>query len=476
MAKARKSVARRRSEGWVEGVSETSPSPDFAKSYQKGIDLLIRDRAAEAGAVFQDLVRKRPKHPGAVHYLGVALMRLNQFAEAQKLIEHSIRLTPDRAEFHHNLGAVHRALGRFGEAEKSYRRAIELKPDYAEAWFNYSAVKRFRSEEDAALLGEIEAELKQESLSEIDREFLHFAAGKIADDQGNYDAAFGHYRKGNQLRGHEFDRAEFLELIDRLERVFPVEAFQKTTGSDSEEPIFIVGMPRSGTTLVEQMLASHPAVEGAGELPDIRAIAGTIAQHTGGVAYPENVTTLTESAFGGFAVHYLKLREPLRGPETQRIIDKMPSNFLHVGLIRLLFPRAKVVHLVRDPRDTCLSCWFQRFRTGHEYSADLGDLGFYYRIQERLMRHWKSVLPGFVHTLHYEQLVEEPEPNLRALLDFCGLDWDDACLRFHETKRAVLTASNQQVRTPLNRRGLARWKNYEAHLTPLIAALDEFAQ
>ena len=312
-----------------------------------------------------------------------------------------------------------------------------------------------------------------------DRDFLHFAAGKIADDRGDYETAFNHYREGNRLRELVFDRAAHRDLVARIESTFSSDEVRalrcRGTGNETEEPVFIVGMPRSGTTLVEQILASHPEVVGAGELPDIRAIAGTLPRYAGGKPYPEAVADLPVPAFRGFADHYLSLRERIREPETRRVIDKMPGNFLHVGLVRLLFPKARVIHLVRDARDTCLSCWFHRFRSGHEYASDLDDLGFYYRLQERLMEFWKRELPGFVHTLYYEELIEDPESRVLELLAFCGLDWDPACLRFHETRRPVATASNSQVRRPLNRSGLARWKHYEGHLDPLFESLRKYA-
>ncbi len=447
---------------------------------RRGLAQLRADRFAEAATSFEEALALEPDHATATHFLGVALMRLERFEEAVERMRRSLVLKPNVPEFSHNLGAALRALGRFDEAEAAYRRALERKPDYAEAWFNYSAVKRFHGTAGEEALAAIEALLAKGEPTTLDRDFLHFAAGKIADDLGSFETAFSHYREGNRLRGLVFDRAKHREMIERLESVFSGEHLEtllaRETGSESEEPVFIVGMPRSGTTLVEQMLASHPRVEGAGELPDVRAIAGTLPRYAGGGPYPEAVPDLPESAFLGFAEHYLGLRQGLRTPETRRIIDKMPGNFLHVGLIRLLFPRARVVHLVRDARDTCLSCYFHRFRSGHEYASDLDDLAFYHVAQERLMAHWKTVLPGFVHTLRYEDLVENPEARLRGLLDFCGLDWDDACLRFHESRRAVTTASNLQVRSPLNRRGLARWKRYESHLGPLFQALEKYDQ
>lgn len=454
-----------------------STADKIKEVYDRGINHLKTNQWAKGAECFGEILKLKPDHPNANHFFGVSMGRLKRFDEALPWMEKSIKLSPRIPEYHHNLGATLRALGRFEDAERSYRKALELKPDYAEAWFNYSATKKFSDDETA--IPTIESNLAKAGLSEIDQEFLHFAAGKIGDDRGEYDKAFSHYLKANRLRGHHFDRQIFFESIERIRSFFSKSQLDefagKGVGCDSEEPIFIVGMPRSGTTLAEQILASHPQVEGAGELPDIIAISKSMPKNAGGGRYPECVTSLPDEAFEGFARFYLSRLQHLRRETTSRIVDKMPGNFLHLGLIRCLFPRARIIHCVRDPRDTCLSCWFHRFRDAHEYSSDLTDLAYYYRLHERLMNHWKAVAPAMIFTLNYGELIDSPEQVTRDLLAFCGVDWDDACLRFHENKRAVSTASNYQVRRPLNRQGLARWERYQSHLDPLFEALREFA-
>jgi hypothetical protein len=232
-------------------------------------------------------------------------------------------------------------------------------------------------------------------------------------------------------------------------------------------------MPRSGTTLVEQILSSHPDVFGAGELPDIASIAGTLPQHTpGDELYPDCVPHLSNEAFGGFGEAYQRRLRSF-SDKAQRIINKTPMNFEFLGLIAMLVPGARVIHCRRDPLDTCLSCYFQRFRSGQEFSYTPEDLAFYYGRYRHLMRHWHQVLPTSMLEVDYETLVQQPEPTVRALVDYCGLPWDERCLRFHETRRPVTTASNWQVRQPLYTSAVRRSARYEAHLKTLRTALAE---
>lgn len=445
--------------------------------YQQGIKLLNQHRYSQAEARFRGVLELAPDHLGATHYLGYALLRLDQFERALEWAEKAVAMEPRVPDCHHTLAAVYRGLGRIDEAVKAYQNALRLRPDYPSAWFNYAAVKRW--DEDETALPTIEKLLARPNRDSQGQDFLHFAAAKVCDDQGHYDKAFEHFRIGNELRGEQFDRQAYLERVLQVESTYSKAAInalaENKVGNESREPIFIVGMPRSGTTLVEQILASHPKIEGAGELDDITDISRSLAKHTGGGEYIGDLSKIAFKDFDTKASFYLGRRQSLRKEQTLHIIDKMPGNFAHVGLIRCLFPHARFIHCLRDPRDTCLSCWTQRFRTGQEFSGDLGDLGFYYRTHERLMRHWKDIAPEMIYSLQYEDLIDEPETVVRGLLKFCQVEWDDACLRFHENKRAVGTASSFQVRRPLNRRGIDRWKNYEAHLGPLFKALEEYA-
>ncbi|WP_299469846.1 sulfotransferase [uncultured Gimesia sp.] len=353
---------------------------------------------------------------------------------------------------------------------------MNLKPDYAEAYFNYSAARKFAF--DDPIVPHLEQQLSRSDLSDEDRCFLGFAAGKIFNDIKDYDKAFSFYEMGNRFKNSQFEIDQFRREIDRLISFFSTERIQQLSslGVSSKVPVFIVGMPRTGTTLVEQILSSHPEVHGAGELPDISSIAGTMKQYAiPKTDFPECVANLPENAFAGFADAYLR-RLRTFDHSAVRIIDKMPANFLHLGLIAILFPEAKVIHCQRHPLDTCLSCYFQRFRRGHDYSFNLTHLGLYYREYQRLMQHWKAVLPVAPYELHYSELVADQEAVSKKLIDFIGISWDDRCLNFHDNSRPVTTASNWQVRRPMNRAGLDRWKNYDQHLGALreVLELSEF--
>ncbi len=429
----------------------------------------------EAARIYQGILAQNPNHPSALHWLGVLAFQTGGFEQSIQLIERALAIDDKQAAFHHNLASALRVVGKFEEAERRYRRAIELQPDYAEAYFNLAAVRRFSRPGDEKLCLAVEDQLRNPDLTDDNRSFLHYAAGKFYDDCGNYDAAFAHFVQGSQIRLNRFDVAAHESSVQRTMAVFTRSLFEQRSGcgDSSDVPIFIVGMPRSGTTLVEQIIESHPEARGAGELPDIPSIAHTLPQHhPENREYPECVLELPDRVFTGFAGAYLnRLCGP--HPTAARIADKNPVNHQYLGLVALMLPRAVVIHCRRDPLDTCLSCFFQRFRAGQEFSYDFENLATMYGSYTRLMKHWHEHLPNKILDVQYEQLVDDTESVSRQLIQHCGLAWDDACLEFHKSKRPVTTASNQQVRQPIYRRSMARWKNYEKHLHPLKQALEK---
>ena len=309
---------------------------------------------------------------------------------------------------------------------------------------------------------------------------LHFALAQLLDRSGAYDEAFAHFRRANDLRkevdrrcGNVHDPAAQAVYTDRQLAWFTPEYFQRVRGfgSESELPVFVVGMMRSGTSLAEQIIASHPRVHGAGELRDISHLVGTLAQRLGGVSeYPHCLAQLDAAMTRALADEYLQRLRELGGNAIQ-VVDKFPTNFLYLGLIATLFPRARIIHCRRDPVDTCLSCYFQNFGEPLPFKLDLAHLGHYYREYERLMAHWVRVSPVPIFELCYEELTADQEAVSRRLLAFCGLDWDEQCLRFNETARAVQTASALQVRRPMYRTSVGRSRHYAAHLQPLLQAL-----
>jgi hypothetical protein len=304
---------------------------------------------------------------------------------------------------------------------------------------------------------------------------VHFALGKALDDCKDYDQAFFHYDKGNALRRRElqFDAGEVDRQFDRLIEWFSPELMETLSqkGSSKTQPLFVVGMPRSGTTLLEQVLCAHPDVGTAGELRDLARIARNVAR-SNEKPWPACLAGMPAEKLQAMASEYLGALES-RAPGSVRVIDKMPQNFLHVGFAALLFPDATVVHCARDPLDTCLSNYFQIFPGGIDFAYDLSELGRYYRNYQRLMSHWQALLGERLVTVRYEELVSDPEPVLRTLLKAIGLPWDPACLSHHDSVQRVDTLSLYQVRQPLNTGSTKRWRNYEKHLGPLREALDE---
>ncbi len=310
------------------------------------------------------------------------------------------------------------------------------------------------------------------------RSVAGFALGAVLDAQGAYDEAFGVFTQANDLRREnlrdikrEFDPARHRAFVDDIIATFDRAYFERTQdwGTDTELPVFVLGMPRSGTTLVEHILASHPLVFGAGELGEfpriMSQVTGTPA--TEGLARPEPFPT--QAVARGAAARYLRILTQLAS-EASRVTIKLPENFVYLGLLATLYPRARVIYCRRDARDVCLSCYFHNFQY-MEYSFSLTDVAAYYREYERLMAHWADVLPLPIHEVSYEELLANQESVTRGLVAFCGLDWDDRCLSFHQTRRVVQTASTIQVRKPLSTKSAGRWRNYVSHLRPLLDAL-----
>jgi len=436
----------------------------------QALELQKSGRFDEAAAIYSQVLATRPNDPDALHLLGLVHLERQRYDAAIDHIERALRVRPGAAAFHHNLAAALRAVGRLEHCREHYETAIRLRPDYAEAYFNWSAVHKARAGDAAP--ARIDSLLESGEFNETDRGFLHFAAGKLYDDLGEYDRAFQHYRAGNDLLSGNFDPQQHERYVEEIIGAFDAEflAARQAQGYADSTPILVVGMPRSGTTLTEQILASHPRVFGAGELPDVPAIAGTLPRYAGaGATYPTCVSQLDNTVFAGFGEAYIKRLRTISRAE--RVVDKLPGNFMHLGLIAAMLPQAKIVACRRDPLDNCLSCYFHRFRSGHAYSNRLDHLGFYYRQHERLMDHWRRTLPLPIFDLEYEALLADQEGVTRALLEHCELEWSDACLKQDKTDRVVATASSWQVRQPIDRRRAGRAQRYERHLGPLREAL-----
>jgi tetratricopeptide (TPR) repeat protein len=466
-------------------------------------------RLDESVTAYRQAIRLKPDFAQAHANLGAVLREQGRFEEAVAAYRQAIQIQPGAAEAHSNLGVTLGDLGRFEEAVVAYRQAIALKPEFAEAHKNLALAERELGrlpEARAALeqavrlaprnvkyrryLGEIMhcgvgephlAELERlaedsASFSVEDRIELHFALAKAYEDVDRRAEAFSQWRDGNALnRGRiVYDEAATLGFLDRIQAAFTSELFRAwpDAGQPSSLPVFILGMPRSGSTLVEQILASHPQVFGAGELTHFGSAVNAIPARLGGSAtFPERVAGMSGEHFRDLGARYLAKIKPL-APDAARIADKMPANFIFAGLIHLALPNAPIIHTVRDPVDTCLSCFRQLFASEQNHTYDLAELGRYYRRYEALMAHWRRVLPaGRILDVRYEDVVADLEGQARRIVAHCGLEWDSRCLDFHLTRRTVRTASAVQVRQPLYDSAIGRWKAHESFLAPLLKEL-----
>jgi tetratricopeptide (TPR) repeat protein len=405
--------------------------------------------------------------------------RIGRFDEAARLYGGLAERDPDNVELWISLANVRKFAGDQDGAVKAYRRVLEIEPNNGEAWWSLADVKTLRfSPED---ITSMETALKSPSLSEHDRLQLHFALGKALEDARQDERAFAHYSKGNAIRARHFryEPEALTELVAKIEATVTKELLEarEGMGCNSRAPIFILGMPRAGSTLVEQMLASHPEIEGTAELPDIIILARQLEEAVGTfseqpwVRYPGILADLSGEELQRLGTTYLERTKVQRNTDRPYFTDKMPNNWLHMGLIRLILPKAKVVDIRRNPLACGFSNFKQHYARGQEFSYDLDHFGQYYRDYVRLMRHFDEVSPGYVHRVIYEKLVEDPRGELTKLMDYLEVPFDEAQLRFYETKRDVRTASAEQVRRPINSKGVDQWRRFERWLGPLKRSL-----
>lgn len=423
----------------------------------------------KAEAIYASVLKDNPDQPDATHLLGLIRMEQDRDVEALELLERALKLFPQAAHFHHNIAGFYRRMGRLDDAERHFREAISLKPDYGEAYQGVAEMIKLGPEDPVfSMLSE---QLSQSSHSEEMRSYFHFAAGIIFDGIGQYKEAFQHFKQGNELAKRTFSSDNFHDFAKKLVYEIGPSVVEviKGKGLKTEVPTFIVGMPRSGTSLVEQILASHSQVFGSGELNDVKQISNQ-AQPLSTIKepFPKYLPGLSPAAFKRMGEEYLMRQKNRANDESvTRIIDKHPLNFQFVGMIFGMFPNARIIHTVRDPLDTCLSCYFQNFTLGQDYSFDFKSLGRFYNDYRRLMEHWESVYPGKIYSVNYEDVVADQEVQTRRLLDFMGLDFEPQCIEFHKTDRKVSTASFMQVRQPIYKTSQNRWMNYREELREL---------
>lgn len=485
--------------------SSLSMAPNYAEAaFNLGLVERRRDDLAAAKSALAKAVKAAPEHVAAHYNLGNVLMELGEAVAAVKEFRRTLTLDPGHtdaryqyanllhdegrneeaieeytrviaakpndAHAHNNMGRSYREMGQRDEAEACFRDAVKADPGYAIAYFNISQLRKFTEQtDDVHRMREL---FDTPSTSDADRIHLGFGLTKVFDDLNDADQASAYMIKGNELKRKtlSYDIALWEAWESWITDNFPEKTFAEASdaGDTNNQPILVLGMPRSGTTLVEQILSSHSQVFGAGELGILEGLA-TASE------YPDKPPDLSAKALKKLARGYASGLDVL-APGSPRIVDKGLGNYYFLGLIALALPNARIIHCRRDPMDTCLSCFKLLFRRGQEFTYDQAELGAYYRLYSRVMAHWNQVLPGRILEMTYEDVVADQEGESRRLLEFCGLEWEDACLQFHKTDRRVATASAEQVRRPIYKSSVKRWADYRRHLAPLEGALGELVQ
>jgi len=476
MARFAKALAyHRESEGLLALAVELAPEFVPAR-LELAAELQRQNRPVEALHELEGLLEMEPNNGAALTIKASALSRAARYDESIQLYEELIQRAPRDATLWTGYGHALKTIGRFTDGERAMRNAIEIAPSSGVAWWNLSNLKLTRFSRNDLLA--MENALQQPGLSTEDRYHLHFAVGKAMEDSGEYASAFRHYEQANDLRKQslDYDPNDVTREVDDQIGIFGEEFFRarKGWGYPSSEPIFVVGMTRAGSTLIEQILASHSAIEGTMELPDVAVIAREAGR--GETGFLQRLEKFDPEDFRSMGEQYLRRTRVHRIERKPLFIDKMPLNWFLVPFIQLILPNAKIIDARRNPMACGFSNFRQHFTLGQPFSYDLEWFGRYYRDYVRLMSHVDRVLPGRVHRVIHEQLILNPDEQVRSMLDYLELPFEEACLRFYESKRAVKTPSSEQVRQPLNLSGLEHWRNFEQWLGPLRRALGSVAE
>lgn len=438
--------------------------------------LMACDDGDAAEAIWARVIALQPGRYDGYQGLAEVQFARGRLRAARDTYARGVVAVPESPELHMGLAQLREDLGDREGAEQAFREALRHRPDWPLALEGLLTLIRNRAEPE--LLERARAILNDATRPPQDRANVGYGLGK-ALDASDADAAFTAWEKANRARRTQigpFDRERHAMRIDRTIAAYTVErmAALSASGSADPRPVFVLGMPRSGTSLVEQIIAAHPQAHGYGEMAEISRIARAMPARVGSIQrWPEALSALNPSALQSAALDYLRALEKRDASDALRWVDKAPLNFYHVGLIALMFPQATIIWCRRDPRDICVSIYGENFALEQPFATDLGDLGFFFREYMRLMRHWCVLLGDRLHECVYEELVAQPEAGARALVAAAGLPWHDACLNFHESDRAVLTPSRWQVRQPIYSRGVGRWRRYEHRLAPLVAALGD---
>ena len=434
---------------------------------------MLADAEFQAGSpsdalpLWQAVTRARPQDPDARMKLGETLSRLGQHEQAVACFQEALQVMPESADLWMAIAQAHEDAGDRTAASQAYARAAERRPGWAQPLAGMLGLARGKA--SLELIAQARSLLGNPAQADADRALLGYALGKVQDSLGHYDDAMASWRQANAARRRmtgAYQPEAVEQHVQRLMAVFDADFFarHRPSGSGDERPLFVVGMPRSGTTLTEQILASHSQAFGCGELPDIALILKAV-----GPGWPQVADRLDQGLLQRHASAYLQAASRLAPADCLRLVDKAPLNYYNLGLIALLFPKARIVWCRRDPRDIALSIFSENFSFDSQFSTDLADIGHSIRLQTRLMRHWQSVLPLPVLELEYEKLVQSPEVQARRLVDFAGLAWEPGCLEFHRSQRGVQTPSRWQVREPIHARSVGRWRNYGQSMDAVLA-------
>ncbi|MBL6894976.1 MAG: sulfotransferase [Porticoccaceae bacterium] len=421
------------------------------------------------------LVEQEPKNPQFQSVFAVESMQSGDYDTALRTFDSILKILPEEPATLTSRGNSLKTQGKKEEAIDSYRRAIKKYPAHGEAYYSLANLKLFTFTDTE--IAAMESQEQNPGVSHMARIYLDFALGKAFEDMGDYDKAFSYYERGNSFKRSQsrFISEDLTAEFKAQAEVFSQGFVQKHTdsGFDAPDPIFIVGLPRSGSTLLEQILASHSKIDGTMELPNILSLAQKLRRGdkmSGTSHYPSILKTMDAQSLRSFGEAYINDTRVHRG-QAPFFIDKMPNNFRHIGLINLILPNAKIIDARRHPMGCCFSAFKQLFHEGQEFSYGLKEVGTYYKDYVDLMDHWDEVLPGKVLRVQYEEVVADLETQVRRILDYCGLDFEESCVSFYETDRAVRTPSSEQVRQPIYKSGVEQWKNFEGNLDPLKQAL-----
>jgi tetratricopeptide (TPR) repeat protein len=443
-------------------------NPSFALAWDNLAKLYrIQNKLSKSIPAFKNLIKLDPNNFEALVSLGTVYIKLSKYKDGIELYKRALVLNPENARVHLSMGHALKTLGNREECERAYQNAIKHYPLSGEAYWSLANLKtyQFDSNEIVAMENAIKNNMHQDELIQV-----YFALGKAYETNKNYKKSFKNYQKGNweQRKKINYNAEEYKKYTDEIIQFFSSnnDLLNINKGYLTKDPIFILGLPRSGSTLIEQILSSHSLIEGTQELPNIMGISREIKSMDIDKKYPSNIKLLNDDDFYNYGLKYINETKWTRSDKPY-FIDKMPNNYIHIGLIKLILPNAKIIDARRNPMDACFSCFKQYFARGQHFTYDLDDIARYYKDYERLMDFWKSIFSDSIYTIKYEDVINDPHNEVHSLLNYLELDFEDSCLNFYKSKRPVKTASSEQVRQPIYKSGLDYWLNYEGDLLTL---------